>query len=138
MSIDTYGWPVWPTSCIVSHPSWCYCIYLIKIFSMISIVLSLEFQCVSNISFFLLSSLSYLYCKLYKAILPFKKIPYDAYDSQIVDVICDSLNKVISLNIFWPYYFNLFYHAKNNKKKNSLLTLALAHSNVRVLVKPIF
>jgi hypothetical protein len=103
-----------------------------------SIVLSLEFQCVSNISFFLLSSLSYLYCKLYKAILPFKKIPYDAYDSQIVDVICDSLNKVISLNIFWPYYFNLFYHAKNNKKKNSLLTLALAHSNVRVLVKPIF
>jgi len=64
--------------------------------------------------FFLLSS---LYCKLYKAILPFKKIPYDVYDSQVVDVICDSLNKVISLNIFWPYYFNLFYHAKNNKKK---------------------
>lgn len=77
---------------------------------------------VFNISFFLLSS---LYCKLYKAILPFKKIPYDVYDSWIVDVIYDSLNKVISLNIFWPYYFNFFTMLKTMKKKNSLLILAL-------------
>ena len=101
---------------------------LVTLLSIVAFISSRSFQryrlyhhwsfSVSPISlFFFLSFLLSLYYKLCKAILPFKKIPYDVYDSQVVDVICDSLNKVISLNIFWLYYFNLFYHAKNNKKK---------------------
>jgi hypothetical protein len=101
---------------------------LVTLLSIVAFISSRSFQryrlyhhwsfSVSPISlFFFLSFLLSLYYKLCKAILPFKKIPYNVYDSRVVDVIYDSLNKVISLNIFWPYYFNFFTMLKAIKKK---------------------
>jgi ABC-type spermidine/putrescine transport system permease subunit I len=71
------------------------------------------------LSFFIFLCLSSLFILNYASLfLEFKRAAYDTYDSRVADVICNSLNCAIFLNILCTLLFYPFKKSAKNKKKN--------------------
>ena len=71
------------------------------------------------LSFLIFLCLSSLFILNYASLfLEFKRAAYDTYDSRVADVICNSLNCAIFLNISCTLLFYPFKKSAKNKKKN--------------------
>lgn len=101
---------MWPTPVTINDLFWCRCIHFVEIFSTVPVISLSEFRCVFKVFFFpfiSFLSLIFLYWVMFLAILQFERVVDHTCDSKITNVICDSLNCVISLNMFCTI---LFYH----------------------------
>ena len=87
---------MWPTKIIVGDPILFCWTNLVEIFPVVLVVSWSKFQCVSEIFSFFLSSL---------VILQFERGISETCDSQIINIIYNSLNCIIFLNIFYSMLF---------------------------------
>jgi len=94
----------WPSLLLLSR--------FVKIFPTIPLVSLLEFWCVSEVFVILyfICSLSFLLIKPYVfQILQLERVANDIYDLWIVDIIYDSINNIIFLNILLNYIFFIIF-----------------------------
>jgi hypothetical protein len=78
------------------------------------------------LSFFIFLCLSSLFILNYASLfLEFNRAAYDTYDSRVADVICNSLNCAIFLNILCTLLFYPFKKSAKNKKKITLIATFL-------------
>lgn len=103
---------MWPTLVIVDDLPYCRWSRFVKIFPTIPLVSLLEFWCVSEVFVILyfICSLSFLLIKPYVfQILQLERVANDIYDLWIVDIIYDSINNIIFLNILLNYIFFIIF-----------------------------